>query len=135
MSFTDDFGLVGTAVPRRTSAKDRAREEQSILNGLRQEGFITKPVQKATSGLSFEVVAADLQGDSYLMARKPPARLAKLEKKAKKKRVLTEEELKAKMERVERKRQVCFSSSFTFFCCHFLDEFYPPPFSTTQYIF
>ena len=96
---------MGTAVPRRTSGKAGSREA-SILEGLRQDGLIARPVQQATSGLSFEVVAADLQGDSYLMAKKPPARLAKLEKRAKKKKVLTEEEIKAKMERVERKRQV-----------------------------
>ena len=61
-------------------------------------------MSRAAFGVSFEVVAAP-SGDDGFLPRRPPARLAKLEKR-KKRRKLTEEEIQAKMARAEERRKV-----------------------------
>ncbi|KAK2167725.1 hypothetical protein LSH36_25g10024 [Paralvinella palmiformis] len=99
-----ELGVVGQACPQRLSAKDKERlQEQRILATLQQEGLITRPMSRATFGVSFEVIEASSVDNGFL-PRRPPARLAKLEKR-KKKRKLTEEEIQAKMARAEERRK------------------------------
>lgn len=98
----DDFGVVGHGCPQRYSAKDRERlEEQRVMATLEQEGLIQRPVAKATMGLSFDIIQS---GGGFVTAR-PPPRLAKLEKRKKKKKPLTEWEITAKLEKAEARRK------------------------------
>lgn len=94
--------MVGVACPRRQSARAKRHEELVIIQALREEGLISLPKSSAAGGLSFEVVE-DKPEDAI---RRPPARLAKLEKRKKKKKVLTEEQIQEKLERAERRRKV-----------------------------
>lgn len=99
-----DLGVTGQSVPQRNSAKDKSRlEEQRVIASLRDEGLIQRPVSRAACGMSFEIVAdnSGMFGDG----RRPPPRLAKLEKRRKTKRPLTEEEIQRKLERAERKKK------------------------------
>lgn len=96
-----DLGISGVAIPVRTSAKDRERmQEAMIMQALREEGLITRPQGQGASGLSFEITAEGA------MMKRPPPRLEKLEKRRKKKRALTEEEIREKLERAERRKRV-----------------------------
>lgn len=95
-----DLGITGVSCPTRLSAKDKVRvEEANILRSLREEGLISKHKAEASGGVCFEIVEAT--GDER---PRLPLRLEKLEKKSKK--VLTEEEINAKLERAERRRKV-----------------------------
>ncbi|XP_064607136.1 uncharacterized protein LOC135471741 [Liolophura sinensis] len=96
-----ELSVVGVACPRRQSARAKRHEELVIIQALREEGLISLPKSSAAGGLSFEVVM-DKPEDA---TRRPPARLAKLEKRKKKKKVLTEEQIKEKLERAERRRK------------------------------
>lgn len=92
----------GTPCPVRTSAKDRERmEEAMILQSLREEGLITKQQKASTNYATFEIVAVDSTGEI-----RPPPRLEKLERRRKKKKILTEEEIKEKLEKAERRKRV-----------------------------
>ncbi|XP_067937573.1 uncharacterized protein [Watersipora subatra] len=93
-----DLCLSGTPAPRNLSAKDKARlDEQRILENLRNEGLIATPKSKAKNGLAFEVVEA-----TTMLRRAVPSRLAKLEKKKKKK---TKEEIAEKLAMAEQRRK------------------------------
>ncbi|XP_061192756.1 reticulocyte-binding protein homolog 2a-like [Saccostrea echinata] len=95
-----DLGISGTAIPVRTSAKDRERmQEAMIMQALREEGLIARPQAQGASGVSFEIT------EDGAMMRRPPPRLEKLEKRRKKKRALTEDEIKEKLERAERRKR------------------------------
>ncbi|XP_013404970.1 DNA ligase 1 [Lingula anatina] len=97
-----DLSLSGTACPRRTSAKDKARlEENVVMAALRDEGLIARPKSRAAGGMSFDIIMAGPDPDAL---KKPPARLAKLERR-KKKTELTEDQIKAKLEKAERRRK------------------------------
>lgn len=98
----------------RTSAKDRERmQEAMIMQALREEGLITRPQGQGASGFSFEITAEGA------MMKRPPPRLEKLEKRRKKKRALTEDEIREKLERAERRKRVslykCWFGSQIFF--------------------
>lgn len=89
------------AIPMRTSAKDRERmQEAMIIQALREEGLISRPQAQGASGVSFEITA-----EGAMMSR-PPPRLEKLEKRRKKKRALTEDEIREKLERAESRKRV-----------------------------
>lgn len=99
-----DLGITGTALPTRNSAKDKARlEESMILQKLREEGLISKPTQEKSGGMSFDIV--DMNTSNKLPAL-PPLKLAKLEKRRRKKRPLTDEEIQEKLQRAEQRRKV-----------------------------
>ena len=106
-----DLGVVGKACPQRYSAKDKERmEEQRILAKLREEGLIQRPMSRASGGMAFEVVAdieADKPSNPFAIPspRRPPVRLAKLEKRKKKKR-LTQEDIDAKLAKADQRRKV-----------------------------
>jgi len=88
---------------RNLSAKsNRPREdEEDILKKLRLEGFLASDTHKAKNGLSFELI------DQSSQPRKlPPARLAKLEKRQKKRKLLTQQDIEAKLEKAEIRRKV-----------------------------
>lgn len=100
-----DFSLSGVSCAKiSSSAKKIRREERDILANLQNEGLIQRPVSRAAGGYSFEIVS-DEQAMG-LNVRKPPARLMKLEKRKKKKRELTEKDIKAKLEKAENRRKV-----------------------------
>ncbi|CAD5111942.1 DgyrCDS1204 [Dimorphilus gyrociliatus] len=99
-----DFSLSGVSYARISSATKKIRkEERDILANLQNEGLIQRPVSRAAGGFSFEIVS-DEQAMG-LNVRKPPARLMKLEKRKKKKRELTEDDIKAKLEKAELRRK------------------------------
>ena len=105
--------MSGTAVSQRSSAKDKERmDEQRVMLALRNEGFIQRPVSRAACGMSFDIVAEN--AGMFAESRRPPPRLAKLEKRKKKKRVLTEEQIQAKLLRAEERKKVSPPKIFTF---------------------
>jgi len=77
-------------------------EEGQLLATLHEEGLIQRPIGRGAFTVSFEVMS-ELDGQTI---RKPPPRLEKLESRKKKKRVLTEAEIRQKLERAERRRKV-----------------------------
>ncbi|XP_076439920.1 uncharacterized protein LOC143279699 [Babylonia areolata] len=98
-----ELAITGTTVGTKNSAKDRARlEEAQVMQNLREEGLISKPKAQATGGMCFEIV--DARGDGQT---RPPPRLEKLalERSRKKKRAVTEDEIREKLERAERRRK------------------------------
>ena len=94
-------------------------EEAAVMQSLREEGLISKPEVQAAGGMSFEIIG--VAGDGV---PRPPPRLEKLamERKRKKKRVVTEEEIREKLERAERRRKVrvVIGWFFCFFVCLFV---------------
>ena len=102
------MGVVGRQCPQRYSAKDKERmEEQRILASLREEGLITRPMSRATGGLAFEVTEDMNKCANRLVAKAlPPIKLAKLEKRKKRRRKITEEDIKAKLDLAEQRRKV-----------------------------
>jgi len=80
-------------------------EEKQLLATLHDEGLIQRPIGRGAFTVSFEVMS-ELNGD----IRRPPPRLAKLEGKKRKKKTLTEAEIRQKLERAEQRRKVfsCF---------------------------
>ncbi|KAH3697880.1 trichohyalin-like [Dreissena polymorpha] len=98
-----ELGITGVALNTRNSAKDKARlEESMILQKLREEGLISKPAVEKTGAVSFDIVEVNT---SNKLKSLPPVRLAKLERRRKKKRVLTDEEIQQKLERAEERRK------------------------------
>ncbi|XP_076462913.1 uncharacterized protein LOC143295224 [Babylonia areolata] len=99
---------------RVTSApKDRLGtrvDEAQIMRGLREEGLISRPQLQSSGGMCFEIVAAEDgvkdRGVGVGMP-KPPPRLEKLavERGKKKRRVLTEDQIREKLERAEQRRK------------------------------
>lgn len=79
------------------------QEEKRILATLHEEGLIQRPIVRKAFGVSFEVMAGDSEIPGVL--KKPPPRLAKLERRRKKKRVLTEEQIKEKLRKAEERRK------------------------------
>jgi len=77
-------------------------EEKQLLATLHEEGLIQRPIGRGAFTVSFEVMS-ELDGQTI---RKPPPRLAKLERKKKKRKVLTEAEIRQKLERAEQRRKV-----------------------------
>lgn len=93
-----DLGIVGTAVVPRASAKDRERlEEAMVMQALREEGLIARQTAQSNGGMSFDIMA---DGEAI----RPPPRLAKLERR-KKKKTLTEEDIRKKLEKAERRKK------------------------------
>lgn len=92
---------------RNLSAKsDRPREGQDeILRKLRSEGILATDTQQAKSGLAF-----DLMQESSQPRRLPPARLAKLEKRQKRRKLLTQQDIEAKLAKAEQRRKVNFTT-------------------------
>ena len=88
---------------RSLSAKsDRPREkEEDILHKLRSEGLLATDTQQAKSGLAF-----DLMQESSQPRKLPPARLAKLEKRQKRRKLLTQQDIEAKLAKAEQRRKV-----------------------------
>lgn len=104
-----DLGITGTSLGTRNSAKDKARlEESMILQKLREEGLISKPTAEKKSGVSFDIVELTSGNNGSKLPALPPLKLAKLERRRKKKRVLTEEEIQQKLERAEDRRKVMY---------------------------
>jgi hypothetical protein len=111
-----ELGVTGSAVAQRNSASNKERlDEQRVIAALRDEGLIQRPMSRVANGLSFEIVANEPGASDYMFdakVPKRPARLEKLEKRRKKKRVRTEEEIAAKLERAELRRKVRFGGLF-----------------------
>ena len=60
-----DLTVTGKACPRLLSGTQKARqEEQAILQGLREEGFIATSRQRAGGGVSFEIIESTPQTES-----------------------------------------------------------------------
>lgn len=97
---TPDLTLQGTQITSRKRS-GKARTDQDIINELKTQGLLSKPVA-GHSGMAFDVMIAPEFG----MLKKPPARLAKLKKKKTKKRTLTKEELEAKLKKAEERRRL-----------------------------
>ena len=76
-------------------------EEKQLLETLHEEGLIERPIARAAFGISFEVMT-DVAGP----ARRLPPRLASIELRQKKKKAMTEDEIRQKLERAERRRKV-----------------------------
>ena len=74
-----------------------------VMQTLREEGLITKPSAEKSGGVAFEIV--EMTSSNKLPAL-PSIRLAKLEKRRKKRRTLTEEEIKEKLQRAEQRRRL-----------------------------
>jgi len=87
---------------RNLSAKsDKPREkEEDILTKLRSEGLLATDTQQAKSGLAFELVQ-----ESSQPRKLPPARLAKLEKRQKRRKLLTQQDIEAKLAKAEQRRK------------------------------
>ncbi|ELU18859.1 hypothetical protein CAPTEDRAFT_210333 [Capitella teleta] len=99
-----DLTLSGTACPQRTSAKNKERlNEQRVMAALREEGLIARPVSMAPKGLAFEIITES--AGMFAVNRKPPPRLEKLEKRRKKKKPLTQEQIQAKLLRAEERKK------------------------------
>ena len=99
--------LVFTArpLPAGPAAKPVERvEEKQLLATLHEEGLIQRPIGRGAFSVSFEVMS-ELAGQTIA---KPPPRLAKLEHKKKKKKSLTEAEIRQKLERAEQRRKVFY---------------------------
>lgn len=77
-----------------------------ILQKLREEGLISKTNAEKKSGVSFEIVEMNPSAHGSKLPALPPLKLAKIEKRRKKKRALTEEEIQQKLERAEERRKV-----------------------------
>nr|KAG5711806.1 hypothetical protein BaRGS_023570 [Batillaria attramentaria] len=73
------------------------------MQSLREEGLISKPKAESSGGMCFEIVTVSASGDGDGV--RPPPRLEKLEQRRKKKRQLTEDEIRDKLERAERRRK------------------------------
>jgi len=76
-------------------------EEKQLLATLHEEGLIQRPLGRGAFTFSFEVMS-EMNKQTL---RKPPPRLAKLDSK-KKKKPLSEAEIRQKLERAERRRKV-----------------------------
>ena len=75
------------------------------MASLREEGLIARPVSRvANRGMAFDIVAEN--AGMVSADRKPPPRLEKLEKRRKKKKPLTEEQIQAKLLRAEERKRV-----------------------------
>ncbi|KAF0306759.1 hypothetical protein FJT64_021806 [Amphibalanus amphitrite] len=75
-----ELEVVGRAVPRLLSGYQKnRREEQQVLQSLREEGLIATPAERASSGVSFEIVsassAASLSGSTRCVSAAPATRL------------------------------------------------------------
>jgi len=103
-------------LPAGPAAKPVERvEEKQLLATLHEEGLIQRPIGRGAFSVSFEVMS-ELAGQNIA---KPPPRLAKLEHKKKKKKALTEAEIRQKLERAEQRRKVLYWSEF----CRTVDWF------------
>ena len=80
-----------------------------ILQKLREEGLISKTNTEKKTGVAFEIVEMNPASTGSKLPALPPLKLAKIEKRRKKKRALTEEEIQQKLERAEERRKVGFS--------------------------
>jgi len=79
-------------------------EEKQLLEALHEEGLIQRPIGRGAFTVSFEVMSELSDGQTL---RRPPPRLAKLDEHTKKKKkVLTEDEIRQKLERAEQRRKV-----------------------------
>lgn len=100
----DEAQLIHRDILSRPGKNDLERQaETSILATLHEEGLIQRPIASRAFAVSFEVFAADSEIPGVL--KKPPPRLAKLEKRKKKKKVLTEEQIREKLRKAEERRK------------------------------
>ncbi|KAH9512353.1 hypothetical protein Btru_039299 [Bulinus truncatus] len=100
-----DLGVTGVQVPTKLKPMQAVRQDEAtILQSLLEEGLIAKPTTESSGGVRFDIVTKD-SFDSPGLPRPPPRQLEKLEMRRKKKRVLTEEEIKEKLERAEKRRK------------------------------
>ncbi|KAH9523712.1 hypothetical protein Btru_040708 [Bulinus truncatus] len=100
-----DLGVTGVQVPTRLKPMQAVRQDEAtILQSLLEEGLIAKPTTESSGGVRFDIVTKD-SFDFPGLPRPPPRQLEKLEMRRKKKRVLTEEEIKEKLERAEKRRK------------------------------
>jgi len=85
-------------------------EEKLLLATLHEEGLIQRPIGRGAFSVCFEVMSASQldEDGGRNNVKKPPPRLAKLERMhaKKKKKVLTEAEIRQKLEWAERRRKV-----------------------------
>ncbi|GFY47506.1 uncharacterized protein TNIN_7971, partial [Trichonephila inaurata madagascariensis] len=96
----------GKACPSRLSAKDRdMKEQQAILQVLRDEGLIVRPPSKAVGGIRFELVSTQhpLTNQSSSIRKLPPLSMRRKHKQQKSE--LTHEEIQQKLIEAEGRRK------------------------------
>ncbi|XP_064485143.1 uncharacterized protein LOC135397470 [Ornithodoros turicata] len=97
----DDLVIEGKQCPRRLSGKEREkREEEEILDKLREEGLVVRPGSKASGGLSFEVSQSDTTRNSHHL---PPLKKKKTKKTRKKE--ITSELIDQRLEQADARRK------------------------------
>ena len=78
--------------------------------------LLQRPVSRAAFGLSYDIISEE---NGLTMEKRPPARLAKLERRKKRRRQLTEEDITKKLEKADERRKVCgVFTSFTRMYCN-----------------
>ncbi|KAG8178580.1 hypothetical protein JTE90_021001 [Oedothorax gibbosus] len=92
----------GKACPTRLSARDRDfKEQQAILELLREEGLIVRPPAKAVGGIRFELVSTQNSTTNETLVRKLPPMNIRKHKKVE----LTHEEIQKKLIQAEERRK------------------------------
>ncbi|XP_067928281.1 uncharacterized protein [Watersipora subatra] len=85
---------------RSQGSVEPLKDENSVLQQLRSEGLLLeRATQKAKSGLSFQLL------DETNPHKKPPARLASLQKREKRRKLLTQQDIEAKLQKAEQRRK------------------------------
>ncbi|GFT24937.1 uncharacterized protein NPIL_319161 [Nephila pilipes] len=98
--------LEGRACPARLSARDRdIKEQQAILQVLRDEGLIVQPSSKAVGGIRFELVSTQhpLSSNSSSIRRLPPLNMRRKHKQ--RETEITHEEIQQKLIEAEERRK------------------------------
>lgn len=77
------------------------KDENSVLKQLRSEGLLLEScTQQSKSGLSFQLL------DETSQPRRIPTRLKSLEMRQKKRKLLTQQDIEAKLSKAEQRRKV-----------------------------
>lgn len=86
---------------KSSSVSSRRESESDILKELRSEGLLARDTCTAKSGMAF-----NLMDENDAPKRGMPARLAKLERKKKKRKLLTQQDIENKLQKAEERRKV-----------------------------
>ncbi|GFQ85050.1 uncharacterized protein TNCT_217711 [Trichonephila clavata] len=105
----------GKACPARFSARDKdMKEQQAILQVLREEGLIVRPPSKAVGGIRFELISTQHPlTNQYSSIRKLPP-LSMRRKHKQQKSELTREEIQQKLNEAEGRRKVKTRQCYAF---------------------
>lgn len=92
--------LLRRPLPLLSSKSEQRVEEKQLLETLHEEGLIQRPIGRGAFSVSFEVMS-----EFDATVRRPPPRLAKLECRKKRKKPLTADEIKQKLDQAELRRK------------------------------